>query len=127
MLPLQSLIPRRSTDAYDVKDGDVAQALRFMADNCHRPIKVRDVIAQASLSWRSMERRFHEVRGGTIAHEITRLRVERAKRLLCETDMLIKQVAEACGFADTRRLCEVFARVVELSPESYRRQRRESA
>lgn len=124
ILPPVSLIPRRSTDAYDVKDGDVAQALRFMADNCHRPIKVRDVIAQASLSWRSMERRFHEVRGGTIAGEIRRLRVERAKRLLSETEMLVKQVAEACGFADTRRLCEVFAKDVGESPERYRLSRR---
>jgi LacI family transcriptional regulator len=126
-LPPVSLIPRRSTDAYDVADGDVAQALRFMADNCHRPIKVRDVIAQASLSWRSMERRFNEVRGGTIAGEIRRLRIERAKRLLSETEMLVKQVAEACGFADTRRLCEVFAKDVEESPEQYRLKRRSGA
>jgi LacI family transcriptional regulator len=123
LLPPVNLVPRRSTDAYDVDDPDVAQALRFILENCHRPIKVSDVIEQAPLSWRSMERRFREARGGTISKEITRLRVERAKRLLTETSMLIKQVAEACGFTDTRRLCEVFARELGISPERYRQQR----
>ena len=127
LLPPVALIPRRSTDAYDVADADVAQALRFISENCHRPIRVRDVIAQAALSERSMERRFKDSRGVTIAAELTRMRIERAKRLLAETDLLVKQVSEACGFSDTRRLCEVFARDVGHSPEQFRSQRRAAA
>ena len=34
-----------------------------------------------------------------------------------------KQVAEDCGFANTRRLCEIFKRLEGVTPEQYRRQR----
>ncbi len=123
LLPPLTLIPRRSTDSFTVDDPHVALALRVIAEESHRPIKVRDVVARVPLSWRSLERRFQDCRGTTLSKEITRFRIERAKRLLSETDMLVKQVAEASGFANTRRLCEVFKRTEGISPERYRRQR----
>jgi len=122
-LPPSSLIPRKSTDSFKVDDEIVAEALKFIAEQSHRPIKVRDIVAQVPLSWRSLERRFQICRGSTINKEITRFRIERAKRLLAETDMLVKQVAEASGFANTRRLCEVFRRSEDMTPEQYRSQR----
>jgi len=125
LLPPATLVPRKSTDAFNVDDDVVSQALRFIAEECSRPIKVRDVVAHVPLSWRSLERRFHECRGTTIDQELRRFRIERAKRLLVETRMLIKQVAEASGFANTRRLCEVFKRTVGVSPRQYRQQRKQ--
>ncbi len=121
-----TLVSRRSTDSFNVEDEVVAQALRFIAEQSHRPIKVRDVVDHVPLSWRALERRFQKHRETTISSEITRFRIERVKRMLAETDMLVKQVAEACGFANTRRLCEVFRRVEGQSPEQYRRQRKQS-
>jgi LacI family transcriptional regulator len=123
LLPPLSLLPRKSTDAFNVDDEIVAQALRFIAEESHHPIKVRDVVAHVPLSWRSLERRFQDYRGVTINREITRFRIERAKRLLAETELLVKQVAEASGFANTRRLCEVFRRVEGMTPEQYRMNR----
>lgn len=123
LMPPASLIPRKSTDAFKVDDAIVAQALRFIAERSHEPIKVRDVVAHVPLSWRSLERRFQVCRGVTIGKEITRFRVERAKRLLAETELLVKQIAEACGFANTRRLCEVFRRLEDKTPEQYRLER----
>ena len=123
LLPPVSLVPRKSTDAFNVDDDIVAQALRFIAEHSHQPIKVRDVVNHVPLSWRSLERRFHDNQRGTIGKEITRFRIERAKRLLSETDMLVKQVAEACGFANTKRLCEVFRRTEGTTPENFRAER----
>ena len=123
LLPPGKLIPRKSTDSFQVDDQDVALALKFIADESHRPIKVRDVIDHVPVSWRSLERKFQECRQSTISAEITRFRMERAKRLLVETEMLIKQVAEACGFANSRRFCEVFKRTQDETPERYRKER----
>ena len=119
-IPPVALIPRMSSDAFDVKDPFVAKALRFIADQSHRPIKVRDVIAHVPVSQRSLERLFQTFRGCTIAKELSRFRIERAKRLLADTDILVKQVAESCGFMNTRRLCDVFQRLEGISPAQYR-------
>ena len=35
----------------------------------------------------------------------------------------VRQVAEACGFANTKRLCEVFRRAEGTTPESFRSER----
>jgi LacI family transcriptional regulator len=122
LLPPTALVPRGSTDAFCVDDDVVAQALRFILEQSHRPIKVADVVDQAPLSWRSLERHFEKNRGRTIIQEITRLRIERVKRLLVETEMSVKQVATASGLANTRRLCEIFKRAEGISPGQYRRQ-----
>jgi LacI family transcriptional regulator len=118
-----SLVPRKSTDAFNVDDDIVALALRFIAEHSHTPIKVTDVVAHVPISWSSLERRFKDCRCSTIGKEITRFRIDRAKRLLAETELLVKQVAEASGFANTQRLCEVFRRVEGMTPEQYRIER----
>jgi LacI family transcriptional regulator len=120
LIPPLSLVPRKSTDAFNVDDDLVALALRFIAEQSHTPIKVKDVVAHVPISWSSLERRFKDCRSSTIGKEITRFRIERAKRMLAETELLVKQVAEASGFANTQRLCEVFRRVEGMTPEQYR-------
>ncbi len=122
-LPPGKLIPRMSTDAFQVDDKYVALALKFIAGESHRPIKVRDVVDHVPISWRSLKRKFQDCRQSPINAEITRFRMERAKRLLVETGMLIKQVAEACGFTNIRRFCEVFRRTQDETPERYRKER----
>ncbi len=122
LVPPADLVVRGSTDAFAVDDPVVARALRFIADEGHHPIKVVDVVAQVPVSWRSLQRRFQSVRGCTIEKEITRLRIERVKRLLVETKMLIKQVATACGFAGATRLCEAFRAAEAVTPGQYRRE-----
>ena len=121
--PSARLIPRMSTDAFQVDDEHVALALKFIADESHRPIKVRNVVDHVPISWRSLERKFQDCRQSTISAEITRFRMERGKRFLVETEMLIKQVAEACGFANSRRFCEIFKRSQGQTPERYRKER----
>ncbi len=121
LLPPAELVARGSTDVFAVSDPVVAKALRFIADQNHRPIRVSDVVAQVPVSWRSLQRRFQQTRRCTIEKEIARLRLARAKRLLIETKMLVKQVATACGFADATRLCESFRAAEGLSPGQYRR------
>lgn len=122
LLPPVELVARASTDAFAVADPIVAKALRFIADQSHRPLKVSDVVAQAPASWRTLERRFDKVRGRSISEEIQRMRMERVKRLLVESEEPLKKTASACGFANAKRLCETFRRLEGMTPGEYRRQ-----
>jgi len=122
LLPPVELVARASTDAFAVSDPIVAKALRFIADQSHRPLKVRDVVAQVPASWRTLERRFAKLRGHSISEEILRMRMERVKRLLIESEQPLKKTATACGFANAKRLCETFRRLEGMTPGEYRRQ-----
>lgn len=114
------IIARDSTDYFAVEDPDVARAMRFIERNLSRKIKVNDVAAAVGTR-RTLERRFRNLCGRSIAAEIRRLRILRVKRLLSETEMLIKQVAQESGFGDPIRLHEAFVRDVGVSPSEYRR------
>ena len=115
------IIARDSTDYFAMEDPDVAAAMRFIERNLARKIGVKDVAAGAAVSSRrKLERRFRDTCGRSIAAEIRRLRVLKAKRLLSETGLLVKQVAKESGFGDPIRLHEVFVRDVGMAPSVYR-------
>ena len=116
------LSPRQSTDVFAVDDPLVSAALRFISDNCDQPLASTDVATAVSTTVRTLERRFKTVLDSTIAHEAIRFRVERAKRLLRDSDLLLKQVAKACGFRNAKRMRESFQRLLGTSPAEFRKQ-----
>jgi LacI family transcriptional regulator len=114
------LVPRQSTDAYAADDPLVARALRFIAENSHERIQVKHVAAAVAATRRTLERRFRESVGRAIADEITRMRLERAKRRMVETDAPMKDVAKESGFRTADHFYKVFARVEGMPPTQYR-------
>jgi LacI family transcriptional regulator len=122
-IPPQGLIVRESTDFFAVDDDVVAAALEFIAAQSHRPITPKDVARAVSMQPRTLQRRFNKVLDRPIATEIRRVRIERAKRELSQTDRSIQQVARAAGFRDAVRMYEVFLREVGVNPKQYRKQR----
>jgi LacI family transcriptional regulator len=120
------LVPRRSTDVYASEDLLVARALRYISENSHHRIQVKDVAAAVATTRRTLERRFSEFAGRTIADEITRLRLERAKRRMVETDAPMKDVAMDAGFRNADHFYKVFARIEGIPPTQYREERQQA-
>ena len=120
------LVPRRSTDIYASEDVLVARALRYISENSHLRIRVNDVAAAVATTRRTLERRFNEYAGRTIADEITRLRLERAKRRMVETDAPMKDVAIDAGFRNADHFCKVFSRIEGIPPTQYREERQQA-
>lgn len=118
------VVSRRSTDVIAQDDRLVAAALRFIHDHAVNPIGVPDVVAHVGLSRRSLERRFTAALGRTILEELTRRRLDRAKRLLLETDLSIERVAASAGFSATKRLVHAFRKLEAKLPHAYRVEQR---
>lgn len=114
------LIPRQSTDVLAVDDPMVGRALVFISENGHQRIQVKHVAAAVSATRRTLERRFRDSVGRSIASEITRLRIQRAKRRMVETDASMKDVATDAGFRSADHFYKVFARVEGMPPSQYR-------
>ena len=124
LVPTVELIPRQSTDSYAADDPIVSGALRFIAESAHQPIKVVDVANETGINRRTLERRFNESVGRSIAGEITRLRLARAKRQLVESGSPLKTVARDSGFRNTDHFHKVFARAEGITPTQYRKERK---
>jgi LacI family transcriptional regulator len=115
---------RRSTEVLATDDEDVVAAARFIRESAHQPIKVADVLRVVPVSRRALERRFRRALGRGLAEEISRVRLERGRRLLAETDLSMSRVAEHSGFTDASHLTSVFHRELGITPSEYRRQTR---
>lgn len=115
------VLTRQSTDTLAVDDADLARAVAFIRSHATDPIRVKDVLREVPVSRRWLERRFREVLGRGPGEEIRRVRLQRAKLLLAETDMPVPQVAVAAGFGSREYMAAAFKSQTGLSPRQYRR------
>ena len=76
------------------------------------------------ISRRNLELRFQPAVGRTLHAELQRVRLERAKRLLIETDLPVPAVAQAAGYSTACYFIQVFRRAHGTTPAKYRRQLR---
>jgi LacI family transcriptional regulator len=123
LLPPQALVVRESTDFFAVKDKLVATALEFIAAQSYKSIGPEDVAQAVSTELRTLQRRFHKHLDRPIATEIRRVRIERAKRELTQTDRPIASISRDVGFGEPMRMYEVFVRQLGVTPSEYRKQR----
>ena len=98
----------------------MAVALRFVKDHAGEAISVSDVSRQVGVSRRTLERRFDGVLGRSIAAEITRSKMERAKRILRETNLPSHRVAAAAGFGSVKTFNRVFRYSEGMPPNHFR-------
>jgi LacI family transcriptional regulator len=120
LVPPKELVVRATSDVFSVRDPEVQRALRFMADNSHCSIGVPDIAAATGLSRQVLERRFRVHLDTSINNELMRLRVERLKRLLVESDTRIKKLGRQAGFGTPANMFQVFKARVGTTPAAYR-------
>jgi AraC-like DNA-binding protein len=115
------LIAQGPQDVVTVKDRMVAEAMRLIWEQSQGPMTVEHLSRQLPITRRSLERRFRAAVGHGIHDEIVRCRLERARRLLLGTELSLKEVAAAAGFASADNLGRTFRRAEGMTPLRYRR------
>ena len=115
------VIARRSTDTTQIADVVVVKALEFIAVNACAGIGVPEVVRHVGASRRLAEQRFRTQLGRTILDEIRRVRLERVRTLLRETNQAIGEIARQCGFESESHLGSVFRRAHGCTMRDFRR------
>jgi len=118
------MVAKGPMDVTTYEDRIIAEAMRLIWSQSQEPMTVKDVARHLPLARRSLERRFRQLVGHTIHEEITRCRLERARRLLAGTHLSVQEIAAAAGFASADTMGRVFQRVEGVSPRTYRAQHR---
>jgi AraC-like DNA-binding protein len=101
-------------------DSLVGRAVHFIEHNCHRPIDVSHVAGHVGVTRRTLERHFCAKWTRSVATEIETVRVARARQLLLETTLSIKEIGYMAGFGGPDRLILAFKRNAGLTPGQYR-------
>lgn len=99
------------------------RALAFISDKLEQQQGIAlEVLAQeVGMSRYHFSRVFKESMGLSPINYIVRQRIERAKKLLAETDLPIADIALQAGFSGQSHFTTFFSKLVGLTPRSFRR------
>jgi len=105
----------------EARQDGLGRTLDWALARLAQPLDVRQMARAASLSPRTLVRRFHAELGSTPHRWLNRQRVLEAQRQLEQSGRSIEEVAEAVGFGTAQTLRLHFRRVLGTSPTTYRR------
>jgi AraC-like DNA-binding protein/ligand-binding sensor protein len=98
------------------------KAERYIRENYTRKISLQEIAKVSGLSAPYFSTIFREEIGENLSAYLNRLRVERAGRLLTETDMSLSDISGSCGFEDQSWFSKIFKTYTGMSPGKYRGQ-----
>jgi len=104
----------------DQEDPVTRKALLTIWNHSHRKLSVAAIAKEIGVTTRTLERRFRSATGQSVLEHITGCRLDRARRMLRETNLPIKYIAYAAGFSSLSHMCKVFQRKELKTPGEYR-------
>lgn len=98
----------------------IRQVTDFIQEHLNQDLSLEMLAQQISFSTYYFARLFHRATGESPHQFVLRQRIERAQRLIQETDMPLALIALETGFANQSHLGRVFKRQLGLTPHTYR-------
>ncbi len=123
-IPSAGVIARKSSDILTIKHRGVARSLQFLWEHGHEPVSIKDLVKVAAMSRRGLHKAFLEHLNRTPGQELRRIRIDRAKKLLTESNQKIESVAAMSGYQSINSFCVAFKRDTGMSAKSFREKMR---
>jgi len=98
------------------------KAESYIRENFTRKISLREIAKYAGLSAPYFSTIFKEEMGENLSKYVNRLRVEKASKMLLETDYPLSEISSACCFEDQSWFTKIFKAFTGISPGKYRNQ-----
>ena len=98
----------------------VEQTLAYLHESFHTHITLDELATRIFLNKDYLNRIFRKSTGMPVNAFLQRIRVEEACRLLVSGSSPMSEIAEACGFGDTKGFYAAFKRIVGITPGEYR-------
>lgn len=118
---------RRSQAAYAIpehtrsQDEVVRRAVDILEAELASPPSMAELAGRTGVTQRTLHRRFRALMGCTPIEYRTRLRLDRARRLLEEASHSVDEVARAVGYADVSAFYRAFTGAMNMAPRDYQR------
>ncbi len=96
-------------------------AKQYIQQHYNEPISLEDVCAATGFSASYFSTLFKKETGEGFSKYLARIRVEKAKTLLQDTDLPIAQVCDRVGYNDIKHFTGTFKKITSLNPGQYRK------
>ena len=103
--------------------GSVNRAVRarkWLLDHCDERVEVAHLAAHLGCSTRVLQFSYKSVFGRTMRDDLIDMRLERAKKLLADTDIPVGRIPESCGSGVPNHFMQLFKARVSMTMLQYR-------
>ena len=120
LVPPAGIVTRATTDAYDISHRGVRRALVYIDHAFASQISVSNIASAADMSHSSLYENFRRHLGCSVHEHLVRVRLDRARALLLDTDWSVERIAGESGFLLTENMRKVFVKEYGCPPREYR-------
>ena len=121
---ISDIVRRFVVQAFDlavVKQSDVVfKTTNYIKRNCAEKLSLDSLAREVFLSKSYLSSVFKKETGISITEYITRVRVEKSKKLLLEDNASLAYISGQCGFKDQSYFTKVFKKETGVSPKRFR-------
>lgn len=110
----------RRSDQAKKADFTLITLERFMRDNIHRTLELKDFADFTGFTVFHFSKKFRQLSGSSPMKYFNRLKIKEAQRMLAETSHSVRQIGQTFGFEDAYYFSRLFKNLVGLSPQQYR-------
>ena len=96
-------------------------ARKYIDENYQNIESVEEICKSVYLSRYYLTHLFKEYSGISPIQYIIFKRMEKAKQLLCETDLSVREIARRTGYAETNSFLKTFKKTESMTPSEYRK------
>jgi AraC-like DNA-binding protein/ligand-binding sensor protein len=112
----------RAFDLAQVKHSDVVfKITNYIKKNCAEKLTLDSLAHEVFLSKSYLSSIFKQETGLSLTSYITKVRVEKSKKMLIEENIGLAAIALQCGFKDQSYFTKVFKKETGMSPKRYKR------
>ena len=98
----------------------IQEVRQFIEDNFARDIPVESLCKEFGINRTKLQEGFNQLFDISVHAYVSKLRMDKARSLLKETDESVKVIAIECGYRNISSFTRVFTRLHNLSPTQYR-------
>lgn len=98
----------------------VEEAVRYIEENYHKPLTLELLAQELACSVGYLSKLFKEKMQTSPIHYLGEMRVNKAAKILLETDTTLQEIAEHVGYLDGHSLSRSFKRHKGISPAKYK-------
>lgn len=99
----------------------VQRALSIIRESYSQGINLEETARRLHVSEEYLGKQMKKETGQSFTETIRKLRIDKAKHLLLDTDLKLNQIAAMTGFSDPKYMSKVFRAEVGMLPIEYRR------
>ena len=93
---------------------------QYVEEHFSQSLTVERICRDLHLSRSALYRLFESNIGEGVKRYVTAVRIEHAKRMLCETELAVGEIAVRCGIESAHYFCRVFKKKTGMTPLEYR-------